>query len=382
MSERPPSAPRPKKPAAQRATKPSQPARPPSWLRWSYAVAALVSVLAVAYVGAWLVRPHRGRRGAIRVTLPEHANADAVSVLLYREGAIDRPWLFSWAMSLTGVADQIPRRTLLLRDDVSPRALLRALASGGGLVRVTIPEGFSRYEVAQRLAREGAVASEDAFVSASEDPRLLSRLEIAGASCEGYLFPDTYDLHPESAPDDVIERMVRNFRRRFEEARARATPQDPRVAQLALDERQVLTIASLVEEEAGVREDRPRVAAVFLNRLTQADFTPRLLQSDPTIVYGCRVAHPPSCDATPRTGRVSITRAMLEDSANAYNTYRHEGLPPGPISNPGRASIEAALRPANTRALFFVAMGDGRSAFADTLAEHNANVQRYLRPRR
>ncbi len=361
-----------------RASRPAQRSAG-SWVSLAVACAAIAFV---AYVSVWLVTPHAGRRGAVRIAVSEHAKADEVALALYRAGTIDRPWLFSWAMTLTGVADRIPRRVLLLRDDLTPRALLRALASGGALVRVTIPEGYSRFEIAQKLAREGVVSSEDAFVSATESRPLLDRLQIRGDSCEGYLFPDTYDLYPESAADEVIERMVRNFKRRWDDARRAIALADPRHAALALDDRALLTLASLVEEEAGVSEDRPRVASVFLNRMTSAQFTPRLLQSDPTVVYGCRAARPPSCADAPRTGRITITRAMLDDASNPFSTYKREGLPPGPISNPGRASIEAVLRPAASSALYFVAMGDGRSAFAETLAEHNANVQRYLRHRR
>ncbi len=341
----------------------------------------MLLVAAAAYVTTWLVSPHRGRRGAIRVTLGERASADEVAVALYRAGALDRPWLFSWALTMTGVSERIPRRTLLLRDDVSPRTLLRAIASGGALLRVTIPEGYTRFEVAQRLAREGVIASEDAFVTATEDRALLARLSIHADSCEGYLFPDTYDLYPESTSDEIIERMVRNFRRRWEDAKRRAAITDPRLARLALDDQSLIVLASMIEEEAGTPEDRPAISSVFVNRLTRPDFVPRLIQSDPTVVYGCRVARPPSCADAPRTGRIPITRAMLEDSANPFNTYRHEGLPRNAVSNPGRASLEAALRPATTDALYFVAMGNGRSAFANTLAEHNANVQRYLRGR-
>lgn len=376
VSEAPPRA---KKPASEPRPRPKS--RPPQRPigPWISGGVALLAALFVAYCALWLVTPHRGRRGAVRVTLSERPTADEAAVALYRAGVIDRPWLFSWAMTLTGVIDHVPRRTLLLRDDLTPRALLRAIASGGALIRVTIPEGYTRFEVAQRLAREGIVASEDAFVSATESRALLDRLQIQGDSCEGYLFPDTYDLYPESAAEEVIERMARNFKRRWADARAQHELVDPRARQLQLDDRALLTIASMIEEEAGVAEDRPKISAVFYNRMTSAEFTPRLLQSDPTVVYGCRVAHPPSCADAARTGRLPITRAMLEDTANPYSTYRREGLPPGPISNPGRASIAAALSPANIRAVYFVAMGDGRSAFADTLPEHNANVQRYLR---
>jgi UPF0755 protein len=350
-------------------------------LRWAYAALALVATACVLSATVWLLAPHRGHRGAIRVTLPERATADDVAAALYRAGALDRPWLFSWAMVMTGVSERIPRRTLLLRDDLSPRALLRAIAAGGALIRVTIPEGYTRFEVAQRLAREGVLSDEAAFVRATEDPAVLARVGVEQRSLEGYLFPDTYDLYPESSAEEVVERMVRNFKRRFDELKRRVSSSDPRVAQLSLSDAQLVTLASMIEEEAGTPEDRALIASVFYNRMTRADFVPRLLQSDPTIVYGCRLGGAQSCEGASRTGRIAITRAMLDDASNAYNTYRHEGLPPGPISNPGRASLEAAMRPADTRALYFVAIGGGRSAFADTLAEHNANVQRYLRRR-
>jgi UPF0755 protein len=381
VSERPASERRPRSPARSGTKEKGSP--PPTRLRpWWWIVAlALVGASCVFALGMWFVRPHGGRRGAIRVSLGVAARPDDVALALFRAGAVDRPWLFSWVLAVTGATDRIPRRTLLLRDDLSPRALLRALAHGGSLVRVTIPEGYNRFEIAQRLAREGVVTSADAFLSATEDPALLARVGVRARTCEGYLFPDTYDLYPDSAPDELVDRMVQNLRRRLAEARNRQPVADPRVQQLALDDHGVLTLASLVEEEAGVPEDRPRVSAVFFNRMTSARFTPRLLQSDPTVVYGCRVERVASCEGVARTGRVSITRAMLDDASNPYNTYRHEGLPPGPISNPGRASIEAALRPAAVDALYFVAAGEGRSAFAATLAEHNANVQRYLRRR-
>jgi UPF0755 protein len=175
--------------------------------------------------------------------------------------------------------------------------------------------------------------------------------------------------------------MVRTFRRRFAEARERNPDGVARAQSAGLDDAALLTLASLIEKETGAPEDRSRVAAVFWNRLTLAEFQPRLLQSDPTVVYGCRVAHPPSCATLAAGARPAITRAMLDDAQNPYNTYEHEGLPPGPIANPGLRAIEAALSPAPTRDLYFVAMGNGRSAFATTRAEHEANVQRYLHRR-
>lgn len=343
-------------------------------------VACVTCILgaALAYVGVYLVTPNEGRRAAVRVAMPASRSPDAIADALYRAGVVRRPWLFAWLLALTGTAERVPRGVVPLRGDLTPRAVLRALASGAGLLRVTVPEGSSRFETARRLVDAGVLASAEEFVARTQDPALLARYGVRGDSLEGYLFPDTYDFPTGATVDEVIDRMVRTFRRRLGEVRARH-PDAGAGRRTWLDERSLVILASLVEKETGAAEDRPRVAAVFWNRLELPGFEPRLLQSDPTIVYGCRVEHPPSCPNAPLIGRIPITRAMLEDSENRYNTYRHVGLPPGPICSPGARALEAVLAPAPTRDLYFVARGDGRSAFAATLAEHEANVQRYLR---
>jgi UPF0755 protein len=273
----------------------------------------------------------------------------------------------------------VPQGFLPLRDDLTPRAVLRAIASGVGLVRVTVPEGYTRFEIGERLAAAGLVPSADEFVRRTQDPAVLAHYGVRGDSLEGYLFPDTYDVPTGSSADEIIDRMVSNARRRVAAARDAHPDGVARAERAGLDDRALLVLASLVEKETGAPEDRARVAAVFWNRMTAPEFEPRKLQSDPTIVYGCHAARPPSCADAPRTGRLSITRAMRDDPANPYNTYTHVGLPPGPIANPGLRALEAVLAPADTRDLYFVAMGNGRSAFATTLEEHQANVARYLR---
>jgi UPF0755 protein len=332
----------------------------------------------LSYVGLWFVTANPGRHQQRRVVLAPNSTSAMIAVELYRNGLLQRPWLFSWLLTATGVTGHLPRTTLLLRDDDSPRSLLRALANGGGLWRVTLPEGTSVAEIADKLTREGVLRDRESFVAACQDPAVLREVSITARSCEGYLFPDTYNFYLESTPETVIERMVRNFRRRWHELQSRSAGTDSRVVQAGLNDFALLTMASMVEREAGTREDRPKVASVFYNRLVRPDFLPRLLQSDPTVLYGCHVATVGSCNRDTRT----LTRSMLEDATNPYNTYKHVGLPPGPICNPGRAAIEAAMSPAHTDALYFVAMGDGRSAFATTLSEHNANVQRFIRERR
>ena len=312
--------------------------------------------------------------------MPERRTADTVSLALYRGGVIERPWLFAWLLTLTGTTDTVPAGIVSLRDDLTPRSVLRALASGAGIVRATIPEGYTRFEIARRLADLGIISSREEFLTRTADPALIRHYELHGDTLEGYLYPDTYDLPPGSPVEEVIDRMVRTFKRRITESRVRHPRGWRRAQEAGLDERAIVTLASLVEKETGASEDRPRVAAVFWNRLTLPGFEPRLLQSDPTIVYGCHAMHPASCAVSEPTARLPITRAMLDDATNTYNTYRHLGLPPGPIANPGTRALDAVLDPASTRDLYFVAMGSGgRSAFATTLAEHELNVQRYLR---
>lgn len=344
-----------------------------------WGVIGLAALLAL-YSGVYLLSKHEGRGASVRVAMPATHDADALALALYEAHVIDRPWLFAWMLRVTGAAETAPTvGSLSLRDDLTPRAVLRAVANGVGLVRVTVPEGQTIFEVAERLATAGVISDAEGFVQRARDPQLIARLRVRGDSLEGYLFPDTYDLAPGAGADVVIEAMVRGFHRRFSEALARHPGALERARRAGLDERGLVTLASMVEEEAGAPEDRGRVSSVFWNRLTRGDFPQRVLQSDPTVVYGCRVAPSASCTGVAGTGRVTITRAMLDDAGNRYNTYRHPGVPPGPVSNPGLASLEAAMEPAQGDYLYFVATGQGgRSAFGRTLAEHNANVQRYL----
>ncbi len=241
--------------------------------------------------------------------------------------------------------------------------------------RVVVPEGWTSVHVGRRLAELG-ICPEGAFLAASRDPELLAEFGIAGPSVEGYLFPATYDLEPGTDPDEVLRVLVREGRRRLSALFERHEAGFTRLHdELGWGTGEVLTLASIVEKEAIADEERPIIARVYLNRLTDPEFRPvRRLQADPTAGYGCLVAPglAPSCAGY--TGR--ITPAMLRDAKNPYNTYRHPGLPPGPIANPGAASIIAVLEPADVDYLYFVASGGGRHVFSRTYAEHKAAIQR------
>ena len=231
----------------------------------------------------------------------------------------------------------------------------------GDVVRhtVTFPEGTGLEEMARLAAIKGIAA--EAFLAAARNPALVKDLDPDAKDLEGYLFPDTYDIPrgPEPAAP-LVSRMVRRFR-------AVITPELPALAQSGRTLRQVVTLASIVETETARPDERPRVAAVFLNRLQKR----MPLQTDPTVIYALRKAG---------TYDGNIRREDL-DVDSPYNTYRNPGLPPGPIASPGRASLLAALHPLESHELYFVSRNDGSHQFSETLAEHEHWVNLYQRHR-
>jgi UPF0755 protein len=262
----------------------------------------------------------------------------------------------------------------VLTDDASPRELMARLERhpGGGKARVTFPEGFTRFDMARRL-QDKHVTSLRAFLEATTDAALLLELGLDGDSAEGFLFPATYDLDLDSDPRDVVRRMKREFDRRWDIlSRAHSSSLNDVMASAKLGVRDVVTLASLVEKETALDEERPLVASVFFNRLRDPAVTAGRLECDPTAAYGCLVAPEkiPSCAGF--SGKP--TAAIEHDPSNPYSTYTHAGLPPGPIANPGAKAIEAAMAPANTRYFFFVAK-DGRSTFSESYEAHAAAVR-------
>lgn len=232
------------------------------------------------------------------------------------------------------------------------------------LERVTIPEGFNRFEIAETLAAKTGKATEEEFLKLTEDQTDIENIAPTARNLEGYLFPDTYNYSAKTTPEELIHAMVSRFEEVF-------TPEwATRASELGLTVHQVVTLASLVEEEARVPEERPLVASVFINRLARG----MPLASDPTFIYAAVLAH--DYDGNPNQPR---HRTRL----SPYNTYLVPGLPPGPISSPGRASLEAALYPASSDYLYFVVSGTGgRHKFSRTSAEHEAAVLEYRRQQR
>jgi UPF0755 protein len=236
------------------------------------------------------------------------------------------------------------------------------------MMRVTIPEGYSLREIAAALEKTGAVsAASYTAVACSEELRRLVDAPDGAPCAEGYLFPDTYDLVPGMSPGRIIDLQTRRYREvvggLLESQVADPAQAGKRAAEVDTPAR-LLTLASIVEKETGLASERPRIASVFYNRLRVG----MPLQTDPTVIYGVIAA------GLPWDG--NLTRAHLQ-TPSPWNTYMRKGLPPGPICNPGLASIRAVLEPDETRDLYFVARGDGSHEFSGSLVDHNKAVRRY-----
>jgi UPF0755 protein len=305
-----------------------------------------------------------------------HENESDASVVarLQEAGLIGSPRLFSAYLSVLNAGTKLAVGPHVVRDDLSARELVKRLARspGRGTAHVVIPEGFNHVQLAERLQQLGVCDAED-FRRAVRDSAQAASLGIPASSAEGYLFPATYELLADSTPAAVVTVLVQEAQRRLAKLQAELGAQfAARKAEHGLSPHDVVVLASIVEKEAAKADEKPLIASVFLNRLLDPTFRPlRMLQSDPTASYGCLVQTPPPASCTP--GRP--TPAMLRDATNPYNTYRHAGLPPGPISSPGEGALRAVLAPDKTDYLYFVTQGGGRHRFSRTFSEHRGAIE-------
>lgn len=313
----------------------------------------------------------------VEVEVPHGAAFPEVLATLRSTGLVESPLAFRVYATWRGLATKVRAGHYRLRTDMTPRQVLDRLVRGGPdpEVTVTIPEGKNLLELAVLLAQAG-VASERTLTARARDPSFAKELGVNAPTLEGYLFPDTYRLRKGRGPDEAL----RTMRRRQEEVFARVKADNAGGARdlrtLGWGDHEIVILASIVEKETGAAHERPLVASVYLNRLRRPGL-PRLLEADPTIVYGCTVPLRRSEACRSFAGR--IRRIQLRDRENPYNTYLRPGLPPGPIANAGRAALEAVLRPAQSDYLFFVSRNDGTHQFSTNLADHTAAVNRYQR---
>ena len=237
---------------------------------------------------------------------------------------------------------------------MTPGQILEQLHLGKvHLRRVTIAEGLNLYEAAELVARAG-ICEKSAFAQAATDPDIAEKMGIPAKTVEGYLFPETYYFEKQATPEKIIQTMVQRFRNVFSDA------WKDRAEELGFSVHEIVILASIIEKETGVDKERKTVSSVFHNRLEKGI----RLHADPTVIYGIE-----NFDG-------NLTHKDLR-TRTPYNTYTNYGLPKGPIANPGRASLEAALYPADTQYLYFVAKPDNTHYFSTTLAEHNRAVRKY-----
>ncbi len=336
--------------------------------------------------------PHGGAGREVEVEIAPGMSFPAIASRLAERGVLDRPtWFRMFAMWRGQTADVKPGR-YQIKDNLTPRQVLAIIVTGvpEATVKVTLPEGENMLELFRRL-EEAKVAPAAELEALARDRDFLAKYAIAGDTAEGYLFPDTYKFHVRERPHVVLQRLITRHREIWNQAMQKHGREASRLKErLGWTDRDLLTLASIVEKEAIDPAERPRIAQVFVNRLTSPSFKPRRLETDPTIRYGCLVPaqKSPPCvawielctKAGKPPGCERLRRAQLDDKDNVYNTYQHEGLPPGPIGNPGRRSIEATFAPDGSDYFYFVATSKNARthAFARTMAEHKRNVDKYV----
>ena len=323
-------------------------------------VVALGAAAAVAGFSIWqrIHAPHKAYDAVEQlIDIPAGTGTAEIGRRLVDAGIVRDGFTFRAALWWTGRSRALQAGEYRFDRPLAAVDVVDRLARGDVYARrITFPEGLTIEEMARVYeAREFGTAA--SFVEAARDAPLVRDFDPQAPDLEGYLFPDTYALPRGTPARRLAALMVERFRETYgDDLRRRAEAQ-------GLTTRQVVTLASLVEKETGRADERPLVAAVYRNRLKLG----MGLQADPTIVYALQQA-----------GRYdgNIRRQDLAVDS-PYNTYRHAGLPPGPIAAPGKASLEAALLPAPVSYLYFVSRNDGSHVFATTLAEHNRNVRQF-----
>jgi UPF0755 protein len=322
---------------------------------------AALAFLATALLSAFLLfdtQPTGSWDGKL-VLIPKGSPLPEVVGILRESGVLPHPQAFRALVLLTFSGRRLHYGEYAFPTPPSAFEAWRRLVRGDVIkYEVTVHPGANLFDVAELLEKNKLVTAET-FLAAAASPAVLRRLGIPGESAEGYLFPESYIFVKPVTPEEILEFMVRQFRRKV------PPDAEERAMSAGLSLHQVVTIASIVEKETGVAGEKPIVSAVIRNRLDLG----MPLQMDPTVIYGVK-----RFDGT-------VTREDLR-TVGPYNTYLNRGLPPGPIANPGQAALEAALAPSKAEYLYFVSNNDGSHTFSRTLPEHNRAVERFRRAAR
>jgi UPF0755 protein len=321
-------------------------------------VLVCISLSAAAYYVFFMPYQFHDPKGKV-VTIPRGASFHTVVDSLVSSHAIQSRWSFQLAGRLLGYTKTIKTGKYLFTSGQSNLDILKDIRVGKSrmIIPVTLPEGWRMDQMARRYKREIGIDSEK-FLALCSDSAFIHEQGIQSKTLEGYLLPETYAFYWQTEERDVILRMLEGFKHFYNDSLRE------RQHLMKASEQEILTLASIVEAESSITDERPVIAGVYWNRLKKK----MRLEADPTVQYALG------------EGR-KLNRQDL-DVNSPYNTYRHYGLPPGPINNPGKSSIHAVLFPRQHDYLYFVASGVGGHRFANRFADHQKNIQKYHRARR
>ena len=294
------------------------------------------------------------------IEISKGMNAKEIAHLLKEEGLIKNGLAFRVLAKVKGVENKLQAGEYELSSSLNLSRILSKIKKGEVLARpFTIPEGYNICQIAQILEEKG-LAEKERFIALTKDTKFISRLGIQAKNLEGYLFPETYRVSKGMKEEEIIKLMASQFNKAVtEEDRKRAE-------ELGFTFHETIILASIVEKETSAPEERAFISAVFHNRLKAK----RPLQADPTVIYALGEAF---------DGDLKKEHLKID---SPYNTYRYRGLPPGPIGNPGKKAIQAALYPTDVNYLYFVSRNDGTHAFSFSLEEHNRAVWKYQKTRK
>ncbi len=289
-----------------------------------------------------------------KVQIKAGTDLNSIARQLFKNGIISSSSKFKLYVRLKGVSGKLKAGEYHFTTFMSPCDVLKRLLKGETILKkLTVPEGLTINQVAKLMAKH-KLGNYKKILTTMKDKNFLKKIGIDAPTLEGYLFPDTYCYSSSQSYKDLIAIMVKQFKKHFGEIWENRSPDNP------LSKYEVLILASMVEKEAMVDSERPIIAGVFINRLKRG----MLLQCDPTVIYGIE------------NFNGNLTKKDL-NTKTPYNTYLIKGLPPGPICNPGLASLKAAANPANVKYLFFVSMNNGHHFFSETIRDHINAVRKY-----
>jgi len=330
---------------------------------WLVGFAALLLCGALAAAGAWYLidqnlEPVAAGAEPVLFDVEPGETLKAVASRLESAGLVRNRHAFEWLGRYHELGGKLRAGEYWVSASETPSEILTTLTTGRvATYELAIPEGFTAAMIARRI-EAAKLGNAEEFLAWVLSPESAAAYGVEGATLEGYLFPETYRLPKGLSTRETAGVLVNQFLTVWKELEPRARAQK-------ISMKDVVTLASIIEKETGVAEERPLIAAVFLNRLRRG----MRLETDPTVIYGI-----PNFDG-------NLRRRDLENPDNPYNTYKIPGLPPGPIANPGRGALEAVLAPADIDALFFVSRNDGTHVFSTTFAEHERRVDEYQRRR-